>query len=714
MTEKDAATLAKLIAGCREQMESDLCELVEELGPKLIEDISARTDPAREPERRMAAVTLKPALSTNWAKVAPALKASLASRSRHPGSGYGDAIDLQIVSDAEMSQQLASGEVLDRLIAACREETNSLDRRITYMVLRTAMKQGDTSFKLASLWSCIETACGQVTSDAVARIPLLTLVGKRLAEELPQIYRVVNETLIDADILPRLKRSYRDVALVDPEQVAAESAKVTSALDRLVKARTKDGNAATAGPGDGSLKLFDSMKALHAAPPPAASGTHANIVRMARDSGAARDARPQDAVTLDIVAELFDLLFGDPHVADGIKALVARLQSTVLKAAMLNQRFFADRSHSARRFLDSISAIAIRWGKVVDAADPFYVKLAELVEKIHTTYDGDMAVFDAANAELDTFLAEREKIEEQQDHDLAEAVQASEEEIRSTRVAQMRAQRAATQRISQLLGPRVPIQIADFLRSYWRDVLQGRISQAGEDGAPTEETLQTAVALIWTVTPKHDLGERQRHAARLPGLLKKLNAGFDEIGTSPTERKTFMDTLVDMQLAALRAEKQKPPADEDKPTQGETPPARGAGPTLQVTHATGSGVRVQDISLPGASELDADSTPERSDLRRVRQLVRGDWVDFITAGQSRRERLTWINPGRTLLLFSNSAAACAISITAEALAARLRNKTATIVVPDRPMFERAIHGAIESLDKRAWESKACYWRHACR
>jgi len=87
--------------------------------------------------------------------------------------------------------------------------------------------------------------------------------------------------------------------------------------------------------------------------------------------------------------------------------------------------------------------------------------------------------------------------------------------------------------------------------------------------------------------------------------------------------------------------------------------------------------------------------------RRVRQLVRGDWVDFLPAGQSRRERLTWINPSRTLFVFSNSAAACAISITPEALAVRLRNKTAGIVLPDRPMFERAIHGAIQSLDKRA-------------
>lgn len=706
MTEKDASTLAKLVAGCREQMESDLCELVEELGPALIREAGERDNASQDPTNRAAAATLKLALQAHWGKVTPALKTSLAGRTVQAAKpGYGDARALKIVNDAEVALQLAAREILERLTTACREETNPLERRISYLVLRSAMIPGDTTFKVSSLWSCIEAACAEVSDDAAAGILLLQLVGEHLAAELPRLYRIVNEVLIDADILPRLKQSYREMTLVDPQELAAESARMTSALDRLVKARTRDGAGAASGSGGGSLELFDSLKTLQTAPPQAPAGTHTNLVRMARDSAAARDVRPQDAVSLDIVAELFDQIFGDPNVADGIKGLVGRLQATVLKAALSNQRFFSDRSHPARRFLDSISTVAIRWGKVVNADDPFFVKLSELVNKVQTTYDGDLGVFDAANAELDAFLAEREKIEEQQDRELAAAVHAREEEMRLTRVAQMRAQRAANQCIERLLGPTVPREIEEFLRSYWRDVVQGRISQFGEDGPPTEEALQTAVALIWAVMPKLDPGEQKRHAARLPGLLKKLNAGFDEIGAAPDERKTFMDTLVELQLAALRAEKQPRPATKAKPTSmpapEEKPRARSAGPTLQVSHATDQGVRVQDISLPGAGELDADSTPDRADLRRVRQLVRGDWVDFITAGQNRRERLTWINPSRTLFLFTNSASACAISITPEALAVRLRNQTVRIVAPDRPLFERAIHGAIHSLDKRA-------------
>ena len=80
MTEKDAATLAKLVAGCREQMESDLCELVDELGPALIQEVGERDNGDRDPARLAAADALKLSLRDHWGKVAPALKAALAGR----------------------------------------------------------------------------------------------------------------------------------------------------------------------------------------------------------------------------------------------------------------------------------------------------------------------------------------------------------------------------------------------------------------------------------------------------------------------------------------------------------------------------------------------------------------------------------------------------------------------------------------------------------
>ena len=114
------------------------------------------------------------------------------------------------------------------------------------------------------------------------------------------------------------------------------------------------------------------------------------------------------SVTIDIVAMLFDFIFDDSHVPLAIKALLSRLQIPVLKVAMLNPGFFADRQHPTRRFLGGVSGISIRWGGTVDESDPFYSKLAELVERIQAEFENDIEIFGTALAELETFLNERE------------------------------------------------------------------------------------------------------------------------------------------------------------------------------------------------------------------------------------------------------------------------------------------------------------------
>ena len=702
MTEKTAETLRTLVDRCRDQVEGDLCELVAELGPALIEGARVLVASSRDDARRHACINLQFELRNHWAKAAPALKEALARRRKpapRAGQNYGDVENLQIVTDDETSMQLAMRGVVDRVNSACSEESSSLERRVSYLVLRGAMVQGDGSFRVSSLCDCLQSACAEVVADVGQRIVLMQLMGEHMASELPQLFRAINEILYEADILPRLKRSYQGTTPVDPNTIAAESTKMAGKLEMLVKARTQArGATKTTDAAAASQAFFLSLKSLQKDAVKASNNALTNVVKLARDSEGARHVGVQESVTLDIVAELFDLIFGDKSVAEGIKTLVARLQTPVLKVAMLNQRFFADRSHPARLFLDSISGIAIRWGKVVDANDPFYRKLSELVDRIQHTYDGDVAVFEAANAELSSFLAEREEIEAEESRVLAEAVRAREEDLRLQRAAQLRAQRTADQLLAPLITHGIPTGIAHFLLTYWRDVLQGRVYASGAESAAATSTLQVVADLLWTVTPKHKPEDRQRQAAALPALLKRLNAGFEEIGTSANERSAFMDMLVELQLAALRADL-RGAGKAAEPKEAPDAPVISSGPTLQVSHSTASGVRVQDISLPGGEGTSEESTPDSANLRRVRQLVRGDWVDFMTAGQSRRERLTWINPSRTLLLFSNSASACAISITPEALAVRLRNLTASLVKPDSPIFERALHGAVQSLER---------------
>jgi hypothetical protein len=706
MSDTDLEAQRELLEKCRARLESELCDLVDELSLSMSQEARSLAQTCTDTERKSCCLRASFTIQDHWHKLSPLLRTTLAQRADAPRNYRNSRSDipalssplagLQILSDDELTVQLAMRDVIDKITATCNEETFALERRISHLVLRNALTQNDNSFRVSSVCAALESACAAVFEQADERIVVLQLVAVHLAAELPQLYRAINETLIDADILPRLKRSYRDTPPATAAVAAAESAKMMSTLERLTKARTSvSASSTSASASAASGREF--LGSLNQLPVVVPTGALTNVLRMAKDSDAARLIRPQDAVTLDIVSALFDLIFSDEHVAEGIKRLVSRLQVPVLKVAMLNQQFFADRGHPARRFLDSISGIAIRWGKSVNASDPFYLKLSELVERIQHTFDGNAGVFDAAIAELGEFIAQRELIEADCARELAEAVRAREDEIAQQREAQARAQIAANEAIAPLLSATLPRMIEQFLRGCWRDVLQTRLHRSGVESDPFVAAMQTANDLVWSVAPKHEADERRRQMALLPVMLKGLNAGLDEIGLTVDERGAFMDGLVELHLSALRAETSAASA---PVTRAQAAAMRTqTSKTLQVSHATASGVRVQDISLTASEAKAEEDSPDRTHLRHVRQLVRGDWVDFITVGQVRRERLTWINPSRSLLLFSNHVADCAISITPEALALRLKNDTARLVKQDAPMFERALHGAVQSMEK---------------
>ncbi len=725
---------------CRDLLEHELGEFVEELGPVIAEEVLGLLESTRDEAKKAQYQRLRTDLRNRWETLTAACRNELTKQLQQVESvetPQGEAPEfgeLQFVSDKELTEQILTREFVARVSEACSEETYALDRRIGHLIGRDDLDAGDNQFGPATVCAAVRAGCAAMYADLDQYTLLLRQLERHLRSELPQIYRAVNEILVEAAILPDLKRNYRPAVPVGPEAEAAGATDIMGAIQRLAQTRAPvaggDGisggpargsgsgiagsgasGAASGGdgegqsPGTGGAAFFESLQALQATPE-VTSGALTNVVRLARDGDAARQIRPLEAITLDIVATLFDLIFDDDKVPNTIKGLVSRLQIPILKVAMLDQQFFADRSHPARRFLDSISGITVRWGKAVDEGDPFYVKLSQLVASIQGTFDQDAGVFGTAITELAAFVTENEALELETSRVVAAIVQRKEDELRIERERQATTRQAANSAIAPLLGAGLPKAIEEFLLGHWRDVLQKHALESGMDSTPFHDAERIAGELVRSVAPKRDADGRKTQVAQLPKLLSGLNQGLDHIGTSAEARRMFMDALIELQLAALRGDSSASKAVREP----EAPPARApqAAPAieapaleLQVTRSVENGVNIEEVSLP-EGDVPADrSTQSRASLRRVKHLVRGDWVEFIDEGQSRRERLTWISPNRSLLLFSNRAFKSAISITPEALAHRLQTDTARLVEREATMFERALDGAIKALDQAA-------------
>ena len=726
-------TSERLLRECRDLLEHDLGELIEELGPVIAEEVLALIDATRDEARKTEYLRLRADLQNRWETLTAAYRGELdrqlqdvkvVETSQREAPSFAD---LQIVDDKDLTEQIIMREFVGRVSEACSEEIYALDRRIGYLIGSEKPDEGDNQLGPATVCAAVRAGCTAMYEDLDQHTLLLRQLERHLRSELPHLYRAINEILIEASILPTLKRSYRPAVPLGPQVTEADAANILNTIQRLAQARaqgagregmsagpqTGTGIAGSSVPGAGGnvggeflpsetiaggAALFESLQALQAAPE-ATPGTLTNVVRLARDSDAARQILPLEAITLDIVAMLFDLIFDDDRVPNSIKGLVSRLQIPILKLAIRDQQFFADRSHPARRFLDSISGIATRWGQNVDEGDPFYVKLSELVERIQNTFGQDSDIFGTAITELAAFVTEHEAMEVETSRVVAEIVQRKNDELTLQRERQATARQVANSALAPLLATGLPKTIEQFLLGHWRDVLQNHALLSGMDSAPFHDAERIAAELVGSVAPKRDADERRHQVARLPKLLDGLNQGLDQIGVSADVRRLFMDALMELHLAALRGDTR---VQKGIPELDVSPPVDTPVVELQVTHLVESGVRIEEVSLPERDTPADSSAQDRASLRRVKHMVRGDWVDFIDEeGRSRRERLTWISPNRSLLLFSNHASHCAISITPEALAHRLQTDTARLAARDTPMFERALDSAIKAVDQAA-------------
>ncbi|WP_232419630.1 DUF1631 family protein [Methyloversatilis discipulorum] len=411
-----------------------------------------------------------------------------------------------------------------------------------------------------------------------------------------------------------------------------------------------------------------------------------NVLRDFRSSDLGRHLGQFDAITVDIVAMLFDLIFDDANIADPIKALVGRLQIPLVKVAMLDRSFFSSKAHPARHLLDLISQAMLRWGRDVGHDDPLYVKLAEIVDRILRDFERDMSLFEACNTDLESFINALESEETQR----AETAARLAEEREQERLRRDDARRAADDAVDDRLRTPLPAVVQNLLDGVWRRLLRTLAERGADTEVDYRQALVTADELIWSVQPKSDPEERRKLVQALPGLLRRLNQGFDTAEAHPADKLLLLNGLFDLHAQWIKpgvSPGAPPPVKQWVPGEGSANDAVPA-PEVVTEHVEQDGLEYEDISLNLPAHLDI------ADEGRVAELKRGDWVEFKQPdGSFSRMRLNWVSPQRGIYLFTNPGSPRATSIAPDALALQLARGEARIV-DAAPMFERAVSQAL--------------------
>ena len=739
----------RILNECRDQLVSKLCLWLRDIAAPVSEELFVLADSTRERLLQTRYLDLRAEIEKDWSHLVETFRRDLSTEaercqnkdaenegSRESTLEIPDFEGLQLLADEDLSEHIVIREFSAQLCESCDEELYTLDRRVAALLGLDELPDNANPLAPPVICRALSDACATFGSDSEKRLILLRRLERHLHLGLPPIYKEINAYLIERGILPDLKRNYRKTpsttetssapALVaqptggatGTTPIAAEG--ILDALQRLAQARTSQmqtpigatfssagiasGVPFNAAPGNAiggqqgvmldaatvNQLLLASLNEMQHAPLGETGGAIVNQVRIVRDSDGAKQVSGLEAVTIDIVAMLFDFIFEDTHIPVAIKALISRLQIPVLKVVMLDPGFFADRQHPARRLLSSISGISVRWGNSVDETDPLYNKLAELVERIQAEFENDVEVFGTALTELEAFVNEREGEEDTTALTAANIVIQREQEAEGWE----RAQRAIkTFREENTL----PALLDSFLTELWVGVLQAIAAKDSNDESAWNAAKQLMADLAWSIEPKKAPADRLRLVSLLPQLLGQLNKGLDSINAEAAARSAFLDALMQLHSAALKGEA---PIPEAAPAAETAAPAPSPSPSeegdLLVTRSIDNGVEVEEVILVGASPVwRAD---DREISRQVSDLRRGDWVEFRDEeGNTNRERLNWISPQRGILLFSNHRSSKAISIAPDALARQIRDGKATIVCEEQ-IFERALSGALESIN----------------
>ncbi|MBS1154830.1 MAG: hypothetical protein H6R07_754 [Proteobacteria bacterium] len=580
--------------------------------------------------------------------------------------------ELSLVANEEYEENLTVSSMASAFKLTGGEDLRQMESRLARLVPGKAEQNAANPICPEAICEAMLRACRQIESGVEARIVALRAFESQLTQQVGGIYRQVNEFLVQQNVQPVSYKShpqptsgYRPPRREDPPPASAtpsENPSVTAGaaplspglvnmmvpaalaahLERLLSGSAQQAPQ-TAVQSATEFSFLNQLQHRLPEDPVALEGetllpASGNLISLLQTTQWAQGLAQMDAMTLNLVALLFDRLFEDSRLPEAIKGLIGRLQIPVLKVALLDSAFFSRKQHPARQLLDRLAEAAIDWHDDADAGNPRFDKLSAIVTWIVVNFEDDVGIFDQALVDLESFL-------------LAEADAATsqiQDDAQELAVAELNELGLAT--AESLVGARlfkrdVPALVDEFVRRWWVPALAKVYGVEGENEPRFVAYVTALDDLLWSVEPKRGAEERLQLVNCLPRMLKTLEEGTAEAGMAAQEWQAFMSELVHCHASAIR--------------NGMRPPS--AAP----------------VFAPAVAEVAAPIPEPVYELPPVllEELPkRWAWVDLQEEdGSHHKLRLTWISPQGTRFLFTNRVGANGHTFTRTEIETLIRN-----------------------------------------
>jgi hypothetical protein len=404
----------------------------------------------------------------------------------------------------------------------------------------------------------------------------------------------------------------------------------------------------------------------------------------------------------EVVRMMLDNLMQDQRLMPQVRESLKSLGAVLIKLSQRDPRFFSDRKHPARQFIDRITNRSLAFTREEDAQFLRFQK----------ALDNAVSVLEGGEGDAASFTRVLGKLEEGWERDGQNQRQRNEEAARALLHAEQRnllAERTASDFAKRVKDKKIPDMVVNFLQGPWAQVVAESQLQCLDGSVDADGYLGLVDDLIWSVQLQLARRNRSKLVALVPGMLVKMRQGLHLISYPEERIPVFFDALISYHEQAFEADKSAA-GSVAMPTQMQTHEPLHDDVLAQMDPKDlmpADAMWMADDEAEDSGYLHEDQVPHAiPTLTHVvahevfaqewdaYSLETGSWVDLALKGQWVRAQLTWTSPHRTLFMFI-SAGGLAHSMSRRTMD-KLRAKGNIRLVSDGRVLDNALDAVAQT------------------
>lgn len=568
--------------------------------------------------------------------------------------------DFQFLEPGEIDASIEFAMAQQEVARAVDDVLPPLNGLVSTLMGWTSVQAHLNPLRAENFVLALQHTLQEFVPDAAVRGKLMPFAAGRLGVNLRQLYQEVTQWLRSQGVEPVFVPVQAGGTLANPARpTEGPVARTMLTLEKL--RRLLAGELSPAPQADGKtdfghtipasmealqdLRLVESMvKRLtdRANGPGAASAEPA--------AGVEPEQRRRMGAQLgeEVVRLMLENLMKDRRLLPQVREQLKALEPVLLRLTSADARFFSDRQHPARLFLEAVTHRSLAFASEDASGLPRFLKsVANGVQVLHA------GAGDAAE-----FARVLRKLEDGWTRDEGGRRARAEEAAKTLLHAEQRnllAQRVSADLLERLQGAQVPEFVRQFLRGPWAQVMAEARLKLADGTVDPGGYVGLVDDLLWSVQPRLARRNRPRLVQMVPGMLVKMRRGLALIDFPDDRMSEFFDALVTLHEQAFDSGKGTGTGSgAEAPASGTgTMPAQPGDLWVADNEAQESGYFDDVDSVISSFSFEEDESPhmDASDWA-VDDLRTGCWVNLAVGTSWVRAQLTWVSPQRTLFLFN--------------------------------------------------------------